>query len=349
MADPSSQPELLKVGELAVRSGLTVRTLHHFDQIGLLRPSARSAAGYRLYDRDDVARLHGILALRRLGLPLKDIGSMLSGDGADLPLLLARQLQVLDREIAQANELRTQLSLLADRFAAGDQPAMGEWLVSLELMATYARYFSAAEVRRIVANWQQVRDEWPLLVDEVRQMRARGVPADSLELQPLAQRWMGLIHAWLGGDFELIERWGRMYRQEPVTRQRDGPDLDTVQYIEPACQRRMACWLNHFTLDEMRRFQWVPTSEWRLLEAQARQLRDRGVPLVDPAWKGLRRRWQALADRVAGNDPALRQRIDAAYAADPMLQAGLSLPPELRAGLLPATLVASGKKRRPGA
>jgi DNA-binding transcriptional MerR regulator len=47
---------MLKVGELAERAGLTVRTLHHYDSIGLLRPSARSDAGYRLYDRNDVAR-----------------------------------------------------------------------------------------------------------------------------------------------------------------------------------------------------------------------------------------------------------------------------------------------------
>lgn len=70
---------LLKVGELARHSGLTVRTLHHFDEIGLPRPSARSEAGYRLYSRDDVARLHGIQALRHLGLPLKEIGAMLAG------------------------------------------------------------------------------------------------------------------------------------------------------------------------------------------------------------------------------------------------------------------------------
>jgi DNA-binding transcriptional MerR regulator len=48
----------LKIGELARRTGLTVRTLHHYDAIGLLKPSARSDAGYRLYDRNDVARLH---------------------------------------------------------------------------------------------------------------------------------------------------------------------------------------------------------------------------------------------------------------------------------------------------
>lgn len=53
---------MLKVGELARRAGLAVRTLHHYDSIGLLKPSGRSAAGYRLYNRDDVARLHQVQA-----------------------------------------------------------------------------------------------------------------------------------------------------------------------------------------------------------------------------------------------------------------------------------------------
>ena len=80
----------LKVGELARRTGLTVRTLHHFDQIGLLKPSARSESGYRLYGRDDVARLHGIQALRYLGLPLKEIAGMLAGAGEALPVIVGR-------------------------------------------------------------------------------------------------------------------------------------------------------------------------------------------------------------------------------------------------------------------
>jgi DNA-binding transcriptional MerR regulator len=61
---------MLKVGELAALANLTVRTLHHYDDIGLLRPSARSDAGYRLYSRDDVARLHQIQALRAFGMGL---------------------------------------------------------------------------------------------------------------------------------------------------------------------------------------------------------------------------------------------------------------------------------------
>ena len=86
---------LLKVGELARRSGLTVRTLHHYDSIGLLKPSGRSDAGYRLYNRDDVARLHQVQALRRFGMTLADIGHFLAKPDTSLPDLIARQIDAL--------------------------------------------------------------------------------------------------------------------------------------------------------------------------------------------------------------------------------------------------------------
>jgi DNA-binding transcriptional MerR regulator len=65
--------EALKVGELAKRTGLTVRTLHHYDEIGLLKPSLHTEAGYRLYTRGDVARLQQVLSLRQLGFALEEI------------------------------------------------------------------------------------------------------------------------------------------------------------------------------------------------------------------------------------------------------------------------------------
>lgn len=70
------------VGELARATGLTVRTLHHYDRIGLLQPTDRSPSGYRLYGREDVRRLYRILALRQLGLGLKDIDARLGQDAA---------------------------------------------------------------------------------------------------------------------------------------------------------------------------------------------------------------------------------------------------------------------------
>ena len=73
--------EALKVGELARRTGLTVRTLHHYDEIGLLRPSLHTEAGYRLYTPRDVARLQQVLSLRALGFSLEETRACL--DGAD--------------------------------------------------------------------------------------------------------------------------------------------------------------------------------------------------------------------------------------------------------------------------
>ena len=67
----------ITVGELSRLSGVTVRTLHHYDEIGLLRPSGRTASGYRLYADDDVLRLQQILILRELGMPLDDIAGAL--------------------------------------------------------------------------------------------------------------------------------------------------------------------------------------------------------------------------------------------------------------------------------
>ena len=75
--------EAMKVGELAKRTGLTVRTLHHYDEIGLLRPSRRSEAGYRLYEHGDLERLQRILAYRGLGIGLDKIAAILDDPNTD--------------------------------------------------------------------------------------------------------------------------------------------------------------------------------------------------------------------------------------------------------------------------
>jgi DNA-binding transcriptional MerR regulator len=333
----------LKVGELARRSGLTVRTLHHFDQIGLLRPSLRSEAGYRLYGREDVARLHGIQALRHLGLPLKQIAAMLDGDGEPLPQTVARQIRALDHQIAQATALRGRLAVLMDKFSTGSQPELGEWLDSLALMATYARYFSTDEIRTIVGNWQSVRAEWAPLVARVRLLMDQGVPPTDPRVQPLAHQWMGLIHAWLGGNFDLIDRWGRMVLQEPLARPAGTPELGLVRYIEQATDLRMAAWQRHFSLAEMARFQRVEAAHWDALAAEAQALMAAGTPASSPAAQALAGRLQALVMQTVGNDAGLVRKMAAALAAEPLLRAGAMLPAAVQ-----AYLQAAGQPPRAG-
>ena len=64
--------EALKVGELARRTGLTIRTLHHYDEIGLLKPSGHTESGHRLYTSSDITRLQQVVSLRQLGFSLDE-------------------------------------------------------------------------------------------------------------------------------------------------------------------------------------------------------------------------------------------------------------------------------------
>src|ERR1700680_2594003 len=87
--------ERLQAGEFAKRAGVTVRTLHHYDRLGLLSPEGRSDAGYRLYGEDDLARLQHIAALKFLGIPLRRIKELLVQSPPDLRAALRVQRRVL--------------------------------------------------------------------------------------------------------------------------------------------------------------------------------------------------------------------------------------------------------------
>jgi len=97
-----------RIGELARETGLTVRTLHHYDQLGLLSPLSRTEGGHRCYTGGDVRRLHRIVALRSLGISLEEIGTLLDGE-PDPAGLLRRQLGVVEERIRKACDLRARL------------------------------------------------------------------------------------------------------------------------------------------------------------------------------------------------------------------------------------------------
>jgi len=143
---------LLKIGELAKQTGLTIRALRHYDDIGLLSPSIRSDAGYRLYGQADVARLHSIQALKQLGLDLAGIGDLLAGGAMPLPALLGRQLTALDQRIAQAQALRGQLLRLQAQLAGGGEPALADWLTTVELMTMHDKYFRGSRITYCAAH-----------------------------------------------------------------------------------------------------------------------------------------------------------------------------------------------------
>jgi DNA-binding transcriptional MerR regulator len=95
----------MTVGEVARMAGITVRTLHHYDRIGLLSPGGRGENGYRRYERPDLERLHRILSYRELGLSLEAIGELLDEPGADPVAHLRRQERLLRDRLARLEDL----------------------------------------------------------------------------------------------------------------------------------------------------------------------------------------------------------------------------------------------------
>jgi DNA-binding transcriptional MerR regulator len=321
----------LKVGELARSTGLTVRTLHHYDAIGLLRPSARSEAGYRLYDAGDVARLHAIQALRHLGLPLADIGPLLDTPDASPQAILEQQIRSLDLQARQATELRDRLVLLRDGLRRGKAPAMQDWVQSLSLMATFGKYFSAGELKSIFTRYAEVEREWLALQPEVRAHMDAGGAIDSPQGQALTRRWMQLMMRWMRGDFALMERWGAMYREEPSAHGMHGaPPADMIAYMERAIAWRYQLLCTHFQEAEIKAIGYVPDAEFAAIDAAGQKLLAAGAsPRSRPA-RALLARWEALTERTAGGNPAIRRKLQTMHQADPLLLAGHPLGPAVR-------------------
>src|SRR5437588_10486045 len=96
-----AEDKLFQAREFAELTGVTVRTLHHYDRLGLLKPSRYSHAGYRLYREGDVARLEHIVALKFIGFSLNEIVKILKRDSIDLATTLRRQREAIEEKRRQ--------------------------------------------------------------------------------------------------------------------------------------------------------------------------------------------------------------------------------------------------------
>ncbi len=168
---------LIQVGELAKRAGLTVRTLHHYEQTGLLTPSARSEAGYRLYNLSAVQRLHMIKALAQAGLTLATIKDYLDRQTLSLPELLTQQIDMLNAQLRDVGRLRDRLLVLRETLASGNEPDLESRLQTLELMKMYDRWFSQQELAALpfAAQDEQRAQAW-------RELTEGGADADGERL-----------------------------------------------------------------------------------------------------------------------------------------------------------------------
>jgi methyltransferase (TIGR00027 family) len=322
----------LKIGELAKRARLTVRTLHHYDQKGLLSPSARSDSGFRLYNQADVVRLHRIQALKQFGFSLSDIGAFLARPEASPIGIITQQMSILDEQVHRAQTLRDRLQRLREQLSNGEDTGITDWLTILELMTMYEKHFSQKELEILRSNKAagNLDDEWIQLVPLVQEAMDRGIPPDSKEAQGLALRWIRLLRDTTGNDPGLAMKLELIHREEQKAQLLKGITPGMIDYLTHSFANAraaiMANYLSPGELETVRVRQAVHAFEWPPLIAELRQQMEQGAAPGDPAVQALACRWELLfRESYSGGDPEVERKIRSSFQNEPDLRVGIGI------------------------
>ena len=214
---------LYKTAEFAKLAGVTVRTLHHYDRLGLLKPGARTVKGYRLYGERDFARLQQIVTLKFIGFPLKQIKRILNRDSFDLAKELRSQREIIieqRRRLELAVKAIEKVERVLASTAEPDWESFAEIIEVINMqndMQWTDKYYSddatqkiaerAATVPREVI--EQAQRDWPVLIKEVE--ASLGEDPAGEKVQALAERWVKLVQGFTGGDPEIQKGLNKMY------------------------------------------------------------------------------------------------------------------------------------------
>lgn len=325
---------LLKVGQLAKKVCLSVRTLHHYDDIGLLSPSVRTEAGHRLYNTADIARLHRIQALKQLGISLHQISELLQNDQRLLPEIIAQQIANLDLEIEQATQLKNKLQALQRNLQANHEPDTASWLDTLALMNIYEKYLTSDEIEAInsyaIAAKQELEQDWPDMVKQLQHFVIQKISPDDEQVRAFIIRWTEMLERLTGHNPNLLLKVYAMSRNEIEIQVQRGITPQMTEYLLKAMgQLHRHIFTQYLSPEQMQQLDknrqqhqdaWPP-----LIEALRKKMNNGGHATsaeVEP----LARQWKTLYERsVTGGDPDITERLRLAYEREPLLIQGTGL------------------------
>ncbi len=220
----------LTVGQVSARLGVTVRALHHWDDIGLAQPSLRTAAGYRLYTAGDLERLHRVVVYRELGLGLDRIRTVLDDTTTDvLGALRAQRTQVAER-IGRLQRLGAGLDRMIEAHERGPLLTDGQqaaifgpgWDPDGPARArrrygdtTQWRQYAERSASRSPEEWQAVADDVAGLDRALGEAMDAGVLPGSPEANRLVERHREVFASYFPLTRQMQVCLGRMYEADP--------------------------------------------------------------------------------------------------------------------------------------
>lgn len=232
-----------RIGELAEKTGLTIRTIRYYEEIDLLHPAKRSEAGYRLYGRNELERLQKIRSLKYLGLQLGEIKDCLKDRRLNLKQVIRQQMEQVRAEIELASELYRRLEAITNHLESNGNPTVDELLQIHKTMTIYDKYYTKEQLeyleqrRKKIGDEriQEVQQEWKELIRLVREEMEKGTDPKSETMQQLVTRWEGLIREFTGGNPEIRKSLANMYSHENTEEVSNGyVDQEVMQFMGKA-------------------------------------------------------------------------------------------------------------------
>jgi MerR family transcriptional regulator, thiopeptide resistance regulator len=214
--------EGMKVGELAKRTGLTIRTLHHYDDIGLLKPSLHTEAGHRLYTAADVARLQQILSLRQLGFGLEDIKACLDRPGFSPLEVIRLHVARLREQIDLQEKLCARLEAISASFQPAGEVSAEAFLQTIEVMTMIEKYYTPEQMETFRKRREAMgpaadeiikksQEDWATLIADYKAAMEAGTDPADPKLRQFEQRRQALVNAFTGGDAGIEQSLERLW------------------------------------------------------------------------------------------------------------------------------------------
>jgi MerR family transcriptional regulator, thiopeptide resistance regulator len=234
--------DFLKIGDLAAKTGLSVRTLHYYEEIGLLSPSYRTEAGHRLYTPEDIAQLQRIVALKSLGFPLEEIKGALEKPEFSPQKIVEMQIEQVSETLTSHAELLERLKGVQRYFETYPDATTDDLLTLIALTARMDESLTDEQRAGIAERGRQLGEagmrtaegEWKALIDAVKTEMQKGTDPLSPRMQELARQWQGLVNAFTGGDPEIAATLKKQYEENPGARAAVGMDPQMMEYVRRA-------------------------------------------------------------------------------------------------------------------
>lgn len=244
-----------KIGEFAKLAGVSVRTLHFYDEAGLLKPDRAPESQHRFYQQDDLLRLQQILTLKYLGFSLQEIESLLASPAYNVAQSLTIQKEALSQRILQLQDVVYALSRILELLSKDESPDWQHVIHIVQMLSEtdksdwlkryyppeYWDWLQARAVQFTPAQAEQAAQQWQAIYDGFRQHQE--LPADHPTLQALAAQMHQLGQAFTQGDPALEQALANLYSDplqlpEAYRVYAEDSDLQTLMFLSLTLYRQ---------------------------------------------------------------------------------------------------------------